>query len=321
MPGGLQTLLPIEIQNQTNKLATLSNSVLSVVNYSNNLSSDTSAVEGLITGSLNASINDLMDNAPSMNWFQGLANRTVPPSCTTDSKFLQDSLVPSTTNRSLCAAGTAVVDCTDFSTCASGCINMYRVMTNAGNLATFQSQIGNRYGAACAADLSAQLTTVYNNWHIKRTDISNGIGSVSNNWATKSRLDLSWLEANITATRTNLKTVIGNDFITDMSRLLDPTTGMVGVNCTLVADDLQLVKDTVCINLVNALSKEFGVVAAGSNILMLFLGLVVIAFIKCYPPNRVSPSTSNNPPRDSGRPTRPSPINNGIKQPSEDNIL
>lgn len=147
-----------------------------------------------------AGINDIAFDAASDAWFRGIANRLIPESCQANPVYQNDSLVPSfgpSLVRIPCAA--SMVQCDDFATCPSGCIDMNSVMTNSASLANFLSKIAQRYSAtpACVADLSEQFTVNYQNWFAPRTNPNTGIVSVQNRWLTTTSGKLDALQTNV----------------------------------------------------------------------------------------------------------------------------
>ena len=218
-----------------------------------------------------------------MTWFNRMALRTLLPSCLANPTFNTDSLVPSTDLNSLnkvpCAPGTAVATCADFATCASGCIDMYSVMAGSTSLADFQAKFATRYSAtaSCVTDITAQFTTNYNNWYVPRVDATNGIPSVKTRWDAGAKVSIAGVVTDHPPLEIKINTVL-NTYGTLVPQLASANTGIfAGLDCTVLGEDFQLIKNAVCVKAFNSLYLSFVIVSIVSYLLIPVIVLFVLA--------------------------------------------
>lgn len=233
--------------------------------------------------------NDIIHDAPSLAWLQGLASQALPTACVGDPAFTVDSLVPSTASSSLaivpCGGGKSVVACADFATCAPGCIDLNSVMLSAGSLATFQSKISTRYAAAAAGCLTAinnDLSTYYTNWFSPMTNTASGIGYVgTTTWPAASTV-ITGVLTGLPPVKTQLSTIL-NALEATAPKITDPINGLQGgLNCLMIGEDLQRIRDTLCINVFNGLFVSLVTVGLSAFGLLLSMCCIVCTGVRYY---------------------------------------
>lgn len=236
--------------------------------------------------------NDIAHDAPSLDWLKGLANQTLPTACAGDSVFTLDSLVPSTDPASLsivpCAPGKSVVTCTGTPptmSCPNGCLDLNSIMLAAGSLANFQAIIGVRYATAnapCQAALLTDLATYYNQWYTPMSSTSTGIASVLARWTAAASPTITAVTTDLSPVKSGLVTAL-DALNANVTKISDPVNGLQGgVNCLLLADDLQRIRDTVCINLFNALFVSLLTVGVSSFSLLVSMCCIVFTGVRYY---------------------------------------
>lgn len=230
--------------------------------------------------------NDITHDSQSLTWFQGLAAGTLPSACSSDAIFRLDSLVPSTASSSLanipCAAGIGVVACANFGTCPPGCIDLNSVMTSAGSIPMFQSQITTRYssaGAACQTAIYNDLSMYYTNWY---TTMAPAMTAVNGGWTATISPSITTVLGSLTPVQTQLNTALSG-LNTAVPKITDPVNGIQnGLNCLTLGEDLVRVKEALCINVFNGLFVSLVTVGLSAFSLLLSMCCIVCTGVRYY---------------------------------------
>lgn len=140
-----------------------------------------------------------------------------------------------------------------------------------------QTKISTRYAATlnCVTEITAQFMINYNNWYVPRVDATNGIPSIKTRWdgGTKAKVDdvISGLPPLINTINTTLGL-----FRETVSSMGNAATGIAaGLDCAVLREDFELVKNVVCMRTFNYLNLSFVLVSTTSYLLIVVIWLFV----------------------------------------------
>lgn len=218
------------ITTQMNQITDTMNQATTYSNYdTSTINTPFTTLQNGITGFIDNSNNDLLNDTTAVSYLYSLANKTYYSSCNIP------SLIPSNNNQNIsltCSSGTSSNTCNLFANCPTdACINFEPIFknykTSSLSMASIKSDIAN-LNSSCAS-LQDDLYNLYNNWYVPKSDkltaVNARVSSVNTN------------VINMVNTMTTLK----SDFSTVISSLnsliaiIDPNTGILaGINCLLL---------------------------------------------------------------------------------------